>query len=66
MKKLKAIAFVAIFATAMFQPMNVDAETQIKHVDAGNGCFEVVEYETALWGLIEYGHNSLGVYCLED
>lgn len=66
MKKLKAIALVAIFATAMFQPMNADAKTKIKHVDAGNNCFHVIQYETALFGLITYGEVNSGTVCLED
>lgn len=66
MKKLKAIALIAIFATAMFQPMDADAKLRIEHRDAGNGCFEIVEYKTAFFGLIRYGERTLGIHCLED
>ena len=63
MKKLKGITLIAVFAFAMIQPMSAEAKTKIRHIDLGNGCFMAEVYETALWGLIEYGHYDLGIHC---
>lgn len=50
----------------MFQPMNADAKTKINPVDAGGACFKVVEYKPLLFGLTNYGENTIGTFCLED
>lgn len=66
MKKLKGLALVALFATAMFQPMDADAKDKIKEVSLSNGCTEIHAQTTILWGLIVTHSEYLGTYCPDD
>lgn len=61
MKKVKALTLVAIFAGSMMFPSDLSAKNRIN----SDGCLEIYEEHSALWGLITW-ETVTHTFCNED
>ena len=62
MKKVKALALVAIFAGSMMSAPTAEAKHHSGNYVDSNGCLHVWSYDTALFGLVSYNHQE-DIFC---